>query len=152
MHIQKEADIATTITSEIYGHKIENGYIKTVNLNTTAIEMKDQLDNENKYLEIWTADESHKLNDGEKVATGMIIKLIIDGTEKDRKLIVIKGDTSGDGEIDLFDAVKILNDYLGRTLLEGAYKEAAYVNDDNEIDLFDSVLILNHYLGRISIH
>ena len=150
--IQKEADIATTITSEIYGHKIENGYIKTVSLNTTAIEMKDQLDNENKYLEIWTADESHKLNDGEKVATGMIVKLIIDGTEKDRKLIVIKGDTSGDGEIDLFDAVKILNDYLGRTLLEGAYKEAAYVNDDNEIDLFDSVLILNHYLGRISIH
>ena len=71
---------------------------------------------------------------------------------KDRKYIVIKGDTSGDGEIDLFDAVKILNHYLVRTLLDGAYKEAAYVNDDTEIDLFDSVMILNHYLGRISLH
>ncbi len=82
----------------------------------------------------------------------MIVKLIIDNEEKDRKYIVIKGDTSGDGEIDLFDAVKILNHYLVRTLLDGAYKEAAYVNDDTEIDLFDSVMILNHYLGRISLH
>ena len=38
------------------------------------------------------------------------------------------------------------------TLLDGAYKQAAYVNDDTEIDLFDSVMILNHYLGRISLH
>ena len=82
----------------------------------------------------------------------MIVKLVIDGVEKDRKYVVIKGDTSGDGEIDLFDAVKILNHYLSKTLLTGAYQEAAYVNDDTDIDLFDSVMILNHYLGRISLH
>ena len=82
----------------------------------------------------------------------MIVKLIINDKEVDRKYIVIKGDTNGDGEIDLFDAVKILNDYLERVSLEGAYREAAFVNDDEDIDLFDSVMILNHYLGRISLH
>lgn len=146
--INKEADPASTITSVNYGHTIVNNYIKTVKLNTTGLEMKNQLDNENEYLEIWTADESAKVSDTDTLKTGMIIKLIIDGEEKDRKYVVIRGDTSGDGEIDLFDAVKILNHYLGRTLLTDAYLEAAYVNDDSEIDLFDSVLILNHYLGR----
>lgn len=150
--IIKEADPASTITSNVFGHKIANGYIKTVKLGITGLDLKNQLDNENKYLEIWSSDETRKINDNDTLATGMIVKLMIDNEEKDRKYIVIKGDTSGDGEIDLFDAVKILNHYLVRTLLDGAYKEAAYVNDDTEIDLFDSVMILNHYLGRISLH
>ena len=150
--VNKKSDLATTITSEEYGHTIVNGYIKTVKLPTTGMELKNQLDNPNEYLEIWTADESVKVEDTENLATGMIVKLMINGEEKDRKTIVIKGDTSGDGEIDLFDAVKILNHYLVKTPLTGAYLEAAYVNDDTEIDLFDSVMILNHYLGKISLH
>lgn len=150
--VNKEADPASTITSINYGHTITNGYIKTVKLNTTGIQLKNQLDNENEYLEIWDADETRRISDDEKLATGMIVKLVIDGVEKDRKYIVIKGDTSGDGEIDLFDAVKILNDYLSRAPLTGAYREAAYVTDDDDIDLFDSVMILNHYLGRVSLY
>lgn len=150
--INKEIDVSTTITSEEYGHIIANDYIMTVKLPTTGIEMKNQLDNENEYLEIWTADESRKVEDTENLATGMIVKLMIKGQEKDRKIIVIKGDTSGDGEIDLFDAVKILNHYLAKTPLTNAYLKAAYVNDDADVDLFDSVMILNHYLGKISLH
>lgn len=150
--VNKEADPASTITSINYGHTITNGYIRTVKLYTTGIQLKNQLDNENEYLEIWDAEETRKINDDENLATGMIVKLVIDGIERDRKYIVIKGDTSGDGDIDLFDAVKILNDYLSRTPLTGAYREAAYVTDDDDIDLFDSVMILNHYLGRVSLY
>ena len=104
--------------------------------------------NDNQYLEIWTADESKKVAADEKLATGMIIKLVINGVEKDRKIIVIKGDTSGDGEIDLLDAVKILNNALQKAMLEGAYKEASFVNNDDEIDLLDAVMILNHCLQK----
>lgn len=150
--LEKETTLDNNITSNNYGHKIINNFIKTVKLNTTALELKNQLDNDNKYLEIWSSDETRKIEDNEILSTGMIVKLIINGKEIDRKYIVIKGDTNGDGEIDLFDAVKILNDYLERVSLEGAYKEAAFVNDDEDIDLFDSVMILNHYLGRISLH
>ncbi len=152
--INKEADLASTITSAIFGHTIKNGYIYTVALETTGSEMKDQLDNPNEYLEIWTADESEKVSDTDPLATGMIVKLIIDGTEKDRKTIVIKGDTSGDGEIDLFDSVKIINHYLEleNKELVGAYLEAAYVNEDTDVDLFDSVKVINHYLGTSLIH
>ena len=78
----------------------------------------------------------------------MIVKLVINDTEKDRKTVVVKGDTNGDGEIGLLDAVLILNHYLGRDQLIGAYAVAGDVNEDAEIGLLDAVLILNHYLGR----
>lgn len=148
--IKKETDILTTITSEEYGHTIVDGYIKTVRLSTTGIQMKDQLDNENEYLEIWTADESKLVSDSEIMKTGMIVKLMIGGVEKDRKIIVIRGDTSGDGLVNLFDAVKILNHHLGKQgqMLSGAYLQAGDVSLDNNVNLFDAVKILNHHLGK----
>ena len=146
--INRENDIADKITSVTFGHTIENDFIKTVKLYTTGSEMKDQLDNPNEYLEIWTADETSQVADTDPVATGMIVKLMIDGEEKDRKYIVIKGDPSGDGDIDMFDSVKIINHYLGFKELSGAYQEAADVNSDGDIDMFDSVKVINHYLGN----
>ena len=133
-------------------HTIDGDNIKTVKVYETALELKNNLDNENEYLEVWSADEKTKIADNEQLATGMIVKLIKNGKELDRKLVVIKGDTSGDGEIDLFDAVMILNHYLEKSSLKNAYLQAAYVNPDTEIDLFDAVMILNHYLGKTSLH
>ncbi|MDD6223980.1 MAG: cadherin-like beta sandwich domain-containing protein, partial [bacterium] len=146
----KKSNISYQITSNV--HTIIGDNIQTVKLDTTGIEIKNQLDNPSEYLEIWTADEARKVEDGEKLATGMIVKLMIDGIERDRKYIVIKGDADGDGLIDLLDAVKILNHYLSRTMLTGPYYEAAQVMEDADIDLLDSVMILNHYLGRSLLH
>lgn len=147
---RKGLDIPATITST--QHTITDDYIMTVKELATGLELENQLDNENQYLEIWTADDARKVQDSEVLATGMIVKLKIDGVEHDRKYIVIKGDTDGNGEIDLFDAMKILNDYLNRVKLSGPYLEAGYVNEGTELDLFDAMGILNHYLGRVKLH
>ncbi len=152
--VKRELTISEVITSDIYGHTILDDFIETVKLDTIGSEMKDQLDNPNEYLEIWTADESSQVGDTDTLATGMIIKLMINGEEKDRKYVVVKGDTSGDGFIDLFDAVKILNHVLEEEgeMLTGAYLEAGYINDDSIVDLFDAVKILNHVLQEELIH
>ena len=136
------------ITSVAYGHTIADGMIKTVKYDKTVGDLKNELDNDNAKLQVWTADESTQLSDSDAVGTGMIVKLVINDTEKDRKTVVVKGDTNGDGEIGLLDAVLILNHYLGRDQLIGAYAVAGDVNEDAEIGLLDAVLILNHYLGR----
>jgi len=135
------------ITSVTYGHTIADGYILTVAPNKTALDMKNELDNDNAKLQVWTADETSQLSDTDAVGTGMIVKLVINGEEKDRKVIVIKGDTNGDGEVDIFDAVGLLNHDLGTSALTGAYLKAGDVNDDNDVDIFDAVGILNHDLG-----
>lgn len=82
-----KANISEVITSVKYGHTIANGYIKTVKVNTTALELKDQLDNPNEYLEIVNSDETSVISDSDIVATGYIVKLMINGEEKDRKLL-----------------------------------------------------------------
>ena len=148
--INKEGS-SELITSVVFGHTIENGMIKTARLDETLLDLKNELDNENSKLQIWNATETVEITDlSTPVATGMIVKLIdlTTGRELDRDIVVVVGDTSGDGEIDLFDAVKILNHYLEKELLTGPYLAAADTSKDNEVDLFDAVKILNHYLEK----
>ena len=145
------------ITSEEYKHVIADKMIKTVKLNTTVLELKNQLDNDNSKLEVWTPgpngsiDGGTKLSDGDKVATGYIVKLIVNGELKDYDFIVVKGDTNGDGKITLLDAVKTINHYLKKSTMTGAYFEAADTTSDGKITLLDAVKIINHYLKRTSL-
>ena len=145
------------ITSVEFGHTISDGYIKTVSnvmpddSDTTVLDLKNQLDNDNSKLEVWTADETTKLGDGDRVATGMIVKLIVKGTLADSKIIVIKGDTNGDSDINIIDASAIVNHFLDRIYLQGAYLVAADINDDGDINIIDASAIVNHFLERIKI-
>ncbi len=146
--VKKEVSISEVITSDVYGHVIKDDtYIMTVTEHTTGSQMKDQLDNPNEYLEVWTADETTQVADTDEMATGMVVKLMIGGQEKDRKYIVIKGDVSGEGVIDLYDATIILNHVL-LPQLTGAYEQAGYVSADTEIDLYDATMILNYVLSQ----
>ena len=148
--INKESD-SEIITSNEFGHEISNGYIMTVGDEQTVTNVKNQLDNENSKLEIWSADDTQQLSDNEIVGTGMIVKLRVNGNLLDSKIIIIKGDTSGDGIVDIFDSSDILNHFVARSTLSGPAAIAADINDDDVIDIFDSSDVLNHYVGRSKI-
>ena len=49
----------------------------------------------------------------------------------------MKGETTGDGAVDVFDLFEIADHINDETQLEGVYQEAADYNSDEEIDLFD---------------
>jgi hypothetical protein len=139
------------ITSITFGHTIDDDYIRTVSDLTTAKDMKDQLDNDNSKLVIYKSDGTTEVTDTELVGTGCIVKLIIDGIEKDSKVIIIRGDVNGDGEVELFDAADIINHFLDTQPLEGVYLIAGDVNKDGETELFDAADIINHYLDTAPI-
>ena len=86
------------ITSNNYGHNISDGMIKTVKYNTSVDELKDQLDNDNSKLKIYLSDGTTEYTN-DKVATGMIVKLIENDIVLDQKIIVVLGDTDGNGDI-----------------------------------------------------
>ena len=136
------------ITSVQYGHTIEDGMIKTVEYKSLPETLKDQLDNENSKLHIWTYDEAEEVSDTVQLATGMIVKLVVNNRLHDQKTVIVKGDVNGDGDIALLDAVLVLNHYLEKTLLDGPYLVAADVNGDGDVGLLDAVLILNIYLAN----
>ena len=136
------------ITSVAYGHTIEDYMIKTVAYKTLPETLKDQLDNENSKLHIWTRDEAEEVSNTVQLATGMIVKLVVNNRLHDQKTVIVKGDVDGDGEIALLDAVLVLNHYLEKTPLTGPYLEAGDVNSDGDVGLLDAVLILNIYLAN----
>ena len=115
---------------------------------TTVLDMKNQLDNENSKLEVWNASDDTKLTDTDVVGTGMIVKLIIDGNIADSKVIVIKGDVNGDGDINVIDASAVVNHFLDRTYLIGAYLVAADTSIDTNVNVIDAAQIINHFLDR----
>ena len=66
-----------------------------------------------------------------------------------RESFVTLGDVNNDGEVDIADAVCIVNHIIGKP--NAVYiEEAADTNGDNDIDIADAVCIVNYVIGRIA--
>lgn len=143
--IKKGSDTLDKITSVEYGHTITDEYIMSVVPDTAVDIFKTQFDNPVSELVLYAADGQNEITSG-IVGTGMILKLERNGQVLDSKIIVIKGDTSGDGIITMQDASKVMSHYLETESLIGAYLEAADTSGDGIITMQDASKIMSHYL------
>ena len=62
---------------------------------------------------------------------------------------IIKGDVNGDGDVDIADAVCIVNHVVGKTNTS-FNAAAADVNGDGDVDIADAVRIVNLVVGKIN--
>ena len=86
-----------------------------------------------------------------KVAgTGMEIK-VSNGSETSSYIIVIKGDTSGDGKIDALDLLQIQKNILGSYAFDDARKLAADTSEDGKVDALDLLQVQKNILGSFEI-
>ena len=65
--------------------------------------------------------------------------------------ISIKGDASGDGNIDISDLAIVKAYMLNKTSLSGANLKASDINNDDKVDISDLAMIKAHMLGKIKI-
>ena len=65
---------------------------------------------------------------------------------------VIKGDPTGDGNINIQDLLRIQKYILGYTDLSGSYLKAGDTNQDGRVDLVDLLRIQKHILGYLTIN
>ena len=138
------------ITSNQWGHTIDNGDITTIALNKTSLDVKNELDNDNSKLFIYDLS-GNEISDTDVVGTGYVVKLIKDATLNDSKIIVVKGDVNGDGRVMINDATLIINDILGRKKLTGPNLVAADVDNSSSLFINDATKIINHILLRQAI-
>lgn len=141
-------DAPQVITSVAYGHTITDDYITTVALNTTGIGLKNQLDNANEYLEIWDANNQNRIDDSSNLSTGMIVKLIVNGDVKDQKQIVIRGETTGDGIVNVADAFRVIQHVLENDALSGSFLVAGETTGDDIVNVADAFRIIQHALDN----
>ncbi len=150
-----KAGVSELITSRGFGHKIEDGMIKTAILNETVYALlNNELDNDIAKLQIWDKDETTELNKTSattvKVATGQVVKLINPSTGEilDSKVVVVKGDVDGNGTVNVLDTIPIVNHSLRRSTITGVYAVAADVDGNGTINVLDTIPIVNHSLRR----
>ena len=62
--------------------------------------------------------------------------------------IIIKGDITGDGEIDSLDLASMMNHISEKKCLKGIYIDAAYLNNDEDIDSLDLAYLMNKIAGK----
>jgi hypothetical protein len=147
-------DCPAIITSDTFGHDMDSEYIFSVAQYVTADVLKTQFDNPVANLELWNAGDTAQLPGTTKAMTGQILKLMVSGVEVDRKIVVVRGDANGDGEIDTTDLSLVLNhanDYI-YVSKPSAFYHAADANGDGEVDTTDLSLVLNHANDYIYIH
>lgn len=65
--------------------------------------------------------------------------------------IAIKGDTSGDANINIADLLKIQKHILGYINLSGSFLKAADVNNDGSVNIKDLLIVQKHILGYTTI-
>ena len=83
---------------------------------------------------------------GDVLGTGAKVKI----EDKEYTLVVL-GDVNGDGKITPADYVRIKNDIMETTPLEGIYKIGADVNRDGKITPADYVRVKNHIMDTAKI-
>ncbi len=125
-----------------YVDDTENNYITNIQPSTTVATLKTNLENDATTIQV--VDKNGNALTRENLATGDKVQLVAGDTVLDERVIVVLGDTSGDGKVRAGDATKVLNQIIDSDTLTGAYAAAADASGDGRIRAGDATKILNH--------
>ena len=126
-----------------------NSYVTDIQPTTTVETLKSNLQNDETSIQV--VDKSGVLVERDYLATGDKVQLVDGTTLIDEKVIVVLGDTSGDGKVRAGDATKVLNQIVDGGALAGAYLAAADASGDGKVRAGDATKILNYIVDGVAL-
>ena len=134
------------LTVEINGYEEIQGenetYIGKIQPNQTRADIKASITTNGEII-ITDKDGNGTSDDTMKLATGDKVT-ITKGESKKEYVLIVKGDTNGNGTADFSDMLKMNKHRLGKVLLEGAFFKAGDI-DENGIVNFSDMLKVNKF-------
>ncbi|MBQ7647151.1 MAG: hypothetical protein IJS94_07775 [Clostridia bacterium] len=100
-------------------------------------------------ISVFSGDQA--LDDSVKLATGMVVKIYVEGTETDSAIIAVRGDVDCDGEITSNDHVEVKAYFKASVSLDKAALEAADADGNGKITASDYIMIKRHNKGTIDL-
>lgn len=131
------------ITSDVYA--VTNEMIANISAGTKISQFLDGI-KEKEYVQVF--QDGKQISAENSIATGMEVRLVVNGQTVKSLSVVVTGDINGDGNITLSDMLMIKSHVLGKTTLSGAAALAADTNDDKALSITDFLQIKAHILGK----
>ena len=116
----------------------QNKIINKINSKTTVDNMLDKINSGNGDIKVYK--NTTQINNNSNVGTGYKIKITLPSQTLEYTTSV-KGDTTGDGNVNVNDIVDVANTIVGKKSLSGVYYNAADCKEDNKINVNDIVEI-----------
>ena len=144
------------ITSEVYEVRRDGEefpYIIGAEQGDTLATFINNLDNNPSMLHFYSMDGIEFTDlENEKVKTGELIKLEYEGKVYDQLYIAVRGEVTGDGEINVKDYNETAKHILKQIILENYWFSVANVDDEESgiMNVKDSNKIQNKILGKIN--
>jgi len=127
--------------------KLTASYMSGIVEKTTATSLANSINKQGPKATVKITDKDKK-DKTTALATGDIIT-ITSGTDIKTYTIVIKGDTDGNGIIDIKDLLRVQKHILKSSLLTGAFKESCDTDYNGVIDIKDLLRVQKHILKDI---
>ena len=135
--------VPSEITSSVY--TISDGYISKITLGTTVADFIAHI-NERQYIRVYS--NTNEVSGSTCVGTGMVVKLM-DGSKVIKEVVVVvTGDTNGDGNVTITDLLAIKSHLLNKSRLTGVVAKAADTSGDNAITITDFIQVKAYILKK----
>ena len=118
--------------SDVY--TVENGYVKEVQVNTTLVEF---LNNLNQTSGAKVTHNNVALTNNNIIGTGDVLTV----GEK-TYIIIVKADSSGDGQANIMDLMRVKRHILGTRTLSTIEQLASDLNSDGDINIMDVMKLI----------
>lgn len=145
---QYKAQTYTPISPELSKERyidaicLENNYIKNIQPNTKYEELIKEFSYE---MEITVMQDNIKIAEEDLIKTGQVLMF-----EDNQYILVVKGDTNGDGKADLKDMLNLNKHRLNKGKILDEFAIAGDVDRDNRLDLKDILFINLYRLKKIN--
>ena len=120
-------------------------YVIGIQPSTIISDFKNNFENNPEDLKVYL--ETSEVDESELTATALVLKLEKNGRVYDTLRVIVRGDLTKDGKVNITDQVKMIN-YVGRTTTFDKYQMlAGDLTFDGKVNITDQVKIIN-YVGR----
>ena len=109
---------------------------------------KNGFKNDSENLVLYDKDNNIVDDNSQIVGTSMTVKLEENGVVYDELKIIVRGDITKDGKVDLTDQISLIN-YVGKiSTFDNDQLKASDLTKDGRVDLTDQIKLVN-YVGKI---
>ncbi len=125
------------------GLSISSGMLNGVTFKTTV---KDLLNCFKGNVSIVDASDT-PLEEGDFVGTGSKILVSKNGSTYTAATVLVMGDVDGDGELSVYDYLRVKRHFMGTLKIEGVYLKAALLSGRDKVTVADYVLVKRLHYG-----